>query len=202
MPDHRPADAGDDAAWVVVGTPLAPPDLIALAHDPQRLMRVNSQWVFDAWEQLPADRCRFRIDNRSNGQVWQTEVRIERLADGLRLDYASGIKASTRLRVEPVEGGSRLWIIDDYGRLPPSERAARVAEVDRSLAQWGRDLYRHLQAWARWSRFAPWRWYVEKRWLRMTPRSRRIVWLLLWTTPIELALLTLLVAILVVERAR
>ena len=83
------------------------------------------------------DEVRFRIDNQSNGQVWETAARVTRLPDGLRLDYADGIKASTLFRVEPADAGSLLWIVDDYGRLTEAEREARVAEVDRSLTAWG-----------------------------------------------------------------
>jgi len=202
VPETGPPDAGEDSAWVSVASDLAPEALLDLLRDPQRLMRVNSLWVFEAWESLGPDRCRFRIDNQSNGQVWDTAAQLVRLNDGLRLEYADGIKASTRLRVEPAGTGSVLWVLDDYGRLPESERQARVAEVDRSLSQWGRDLYRHLRAWSRWARFPPWRWYMEHHWLRMKPLSRRIVRLLFWVTLTELAVFTLLVVILVAERAR
>ena len=202
MPESRPPGAGADAAWVSVPTGLAPQALIDLIRDPQRLMRVNPLWVFESWEPLGPERCRFRIFNHSNGQIWETEAQVVRLPGGLRLDYADGIKASTLFRVEPADPGSLLWIIDDYGRLPEAERQARVAEVDRSLPQWGRDLYRHLRAWSRWSRLPPWRWYVERYWLRMKPLSRRIVRLLLWVTLAELALFALLIAILVAQQAR
>ncbi len=202
MPDGRPPGAGEDSAWVSVATPLLPGTLLDLLRDPQRLMRVNPLWIFESWDAAGPDAVRLRIDNQSNGQVWETTARLVRLPDGLRLDYADGIKASTLFRVEPAEAGSRLWIVEDYGRFSEAERAARGAEVDRSLTPWGGALYRHLRAWSRWSGFRPWRWYVERHWLRMKPLSRRIVRLLLWVTVAELALFALLIAILVAERAR
>ena len=201
MPETRPPDAGEDAAWLSIASDLPPEALLDLLRDPQRLLRVNSLWVFESWETLGPDRIHFRISNQSNGQIWDTQAQVVRLPDGLRLDYADGIKASTLLRVEPADHGSRLWVIDDYGRLPKAEREAKVAEVDRSLPQWGRDLYRHLQAWSRWSGVPLWRWYVEHHWLPMKPLSRRIVRLLFWVTVAELALFALLIAILVAERA-
>lgn len=202
MPDSRPPGAGEDSAWVSVATSLPPDGLLELLRDPQRLMRLNPLWVFESWDGAGPDAVRFRIDNQSNGQIWETTARLVRLPDGLRLDYADGVKASTLFRVEPAETGSQLWIVEDYGRLSEAERAARVAEVDRSLTPWGGALYRHLRAWSRWSGFGPWRWYVERHWLRMKPLSRRIVRLLLWVTVAELALFALLIAILVAERAR
>lgn len=202
MSEEPPPEAGPDAAWVSVATTLSLAGLLALLRDPERLMRVNAQWVFESWESLGTERCRFRIYNQSNGQRWETEANIRHLPDGVSLDYREGIKAATRLRVEPVAGGTLLWIIDDYGRLPEAERKQRLAEVDPSLSQWGRDLYRHLRAWSRWSRLAPWRWFIERIWLRMKPSSRRLMRILGWISLAELALFGLLVAILVAERTR
>jgi hypothetical protein len=202
MPEAPPPGAGEDSAWVSVASDLPPDGLLELLRDPQRLMRVNPLWVFEAWESLGPHFCRFRIFNQSNGQVWETQAKVARLPDGLRLDFEDGIKASTLLRVEPAGTGSLLWIIDDYGRLPETERQARIGEVDRSLPQWGRGLYSHLRAWSRWSHFPPWRWYVERYWLRMRPLARRIIRLLFWVTLAELVLFALLVGILVAERSR
>lgn len=199
MSEGPPPEAGADAAWVSVATPLSPAGLLALVRDPERLMRVNSQWVFESWVSQGTDHCRFRIFNPSDGQRWEMEAHILQLPDGVRLDYRDGVKAYTRFRVEPTEDGSRLWIIDDYGRLAEAERSARLAEVDRSLVPWGKDLYRHLRAWSRWSGLAPWRWFVERVWLRMTPTSRRLVRILGWLSIAELALFGLFVAILVAE---
>jgi hypothetical protein len=201
MPEGPPPGAGEDSAWVSVATTLAPNSLLALLRDPLRLMQVNPMWIFDSWETTGPGEIRFRIDNQSNGQVWETTAHVMRLPDGLRLDYADGIKASTLFRVEPTENGSVLWIVDNYGRLSEAERRDRVAEVDRSLAAWGGALYRHLRAWSRWAAWPPWRWYVERQWLRMKPLSRRIVRLLIWVSVAELVLFALLVAILIAEGA-
>lgn len=201
MPERIPLGAGEDSAWVSVATRLAPDRLLALLRDPLRLMRVNPMWIFHSCEISAAGGLRLRIDNQSNGQVWETAARITRLPEGLRLDYEQGIKAWTLFRVEPAEEGSVLWIIEDYGRLPQAQRRARVAEVDRSLTAWGRALYSHLHAWSRWAWWRPWRWYVERHWLRMSPLSRRIVRLLIWVGVAELALFALLVAILSIERS-
>jgi len=196
VPDPRPAGVGDDAAWVGVITALTSGQLLALLDDPERLLRVNSQWVFDTWEHFEDNRFRLRIRNSSNGRMWETNGVLTRLADGLRLDYAEGIKASTRFIVEPAENGARLWVVEDYGRLPEAERRARVDEVDRSLPRWGQDLYRYLRGWARWSRFPPWRWYVERVWRPMKPLARRVVRLLVWATVAEFVFFVGLVLVL------
>ncbi len=182
----RPPGAGEDAAWVGVATTLSPSKLLGLMDDPERLLRVNSRWVFDRWERSAPDRFRLRIQNQSNDRVWETGGRWRRLPDGLQLDYDEGIKAFTRFLVEPLGEGARLWVIEDYGRYPEAERRARTDEVDRSLTPWGHDLHRYLRAWARWSRLAPWRWYMERVWRPMRPLGRRIVRLLVWATLAEI----------------
>lgn len=188
MDEARPPGLGEDAAWVGVDTTLPAQQLLALLDDPERLLRVNSQWLFEHWESTAPKHFQLRIRNQSNGRVWETGARLVRLPDGLRLDYDQGIKGYTRLTVEPVPGGSRLWVVEDYGRLPEAERRERTVEVDRSLPQWGRDLYVYLRAWRRWSRIAPWRWYMERVWRPMRPLGRRIVRLLVWATVAELLL--------------
>jgi hypothetical protein len=188
MSEPRPEGVGEDAAWVGVTTDLSPAQVSALLDDPERLLRVNSQWIFETWERSADNRFRLHIRNQSNGRPWQTDGALTCLHDGLRLDYADGIKASTRFIVEPAAGGTRLWIVEDYGRLPEEERRARTDEVDRSLPRWGQDLYRYLQCWARWGRFPAWRWYMERIWRPMKPLGRRVVRLLLWVTAAELVL--------------
>lgn len=199
MPEPRPDGVGTDAAWVGVTTTLAPGQVLALLDDPERLLRVNSQWLFDTWEQSSGSRFRLRIHNSSNNRIWETDGGLQRLSDGLRLDYAQGIKASTRFIVEPAEEGARLWVVEDYGRLPEEERRARTDEVDRSLPRWGQDLYRYLRGWARWSRFPPWRWYIERVWQPMGPLGRRVVRLLIWATVAELLVFLGLVIVLRLE---
>jgi hypothetical protein len=180
---------------VAVDTPLAPADLLALLDDPERLLRVNSLWVFEAWERPASGRFRLRIRNLSNGKTWATVGTVEPLSDGLRLRYEDGIKTDTRFLIEPLGLGARLWVIEDYGRLPLAEREARVDEVDRSLTTWGQDLHR-LRAWARWSRLAPWRWYMERVWRPMRPLGRRVTWLLFLATVAEILLFLGLILVL------
>jgi hypothetical protein len=187
---------GKDAAWSIVSTTLPPTDVLSLLVNPERLLRINSQWVFENWERFGADRFQLRIQNQSNNCTWETAGSINHLPDGLRLDYDDGIKAFTRFLVEPAGDGARLWVVEEYGRLSEEERRARINEVDRSLTRWGQDLFRYLRAWARWSRFAPWRWYMERVWQPMKPLARRIVRLLFWATVAELLLFLGLVAIL------
>lgn len=202
MPEAVPPEAGEDAAWVSIDTPLGADALLVLLDDPERLMRVNPTWEFEEWQRPEGDRFAFRIRTHANQNVWSTSGDIERSADGLLLRFDEGIKASTRVRIEATDSGSRLWIIDDYSRLPLEERERRKDEVDPSLQQWGDALYRYLALWQRWSHVRLWRWYMERIWRPMSPLARRIVRLLFWVTVAELVLFLLLVGLLWSERVK
>ncbi|MES9902269.1 MAG: hypothetical protein ABW168_06250 [Sedimenticola sp.] len=57
--------------------------------------------------------------------------------------------------------------------------------------KWGEDLQAYLVHWNRWSGFAPWRWYMRRIWLPMKPSARRITYILLWISLVEVALILL-----------
>lgn len=199
MTEPRPPDLGEDTAWVGVETTLSPGEVVQLITEPDRLLRVNPHWIFESWRQPDDSRFQLRIRNQANGRTWETDGSIVRGPQSIRLDYDSGIKASTRFSVEPHASGSRIWVVDDYGRLPAAEREKRLAEVDPSLPDWGAALKRYLDAWDRRSRNRLWRWYMEGPWRRMTPLGRRVSRLLIWATILEIPLILLLVAILAWE---
>lgn len=202
MPEATPEGVGDDAAWIAVPTTLSPERLAWLVGDPERILRVNPCWIFEAWSRPAADRFSLRVRDTVHNRTWSADGRVEALPDGLRLVYDEGLKASTRFRIETGESGTRLWVIDDYGRLTPEERAERLDEVDRSLPEWGRALERYLAGWQRRGGNRLWRWYTERVWRPMTPLARRVVRLLIWATVIEFAVFVLLVAVLSVESGR
>jgi hypothetical protein len=133
----------------------------------------------------------------------ELHVRLEPSETGVVVTYSDGLKRSTALAVEPADrGGSRLRITDDYSGWSEAERQARLAEVDRSLPQWGRDLYLYFRRWHRWSWLAPWRWYMTRVWIRMKPSARRITRWVLWITLAEFAAFLVVFAVFVLERSR
>ena len=77
----------------------------------------------------------------------------------------------------------------------------RIDEVDKSLNAWGWALHEYLQHEQRWGQFAPWRWYMRRWWLPMTPRSRRITYMLVMVTVAEMLLILLGAAIYWIEFA-
>ncbi len=192
-----------DAAWVTVETPMSPGELLAFCReDVERLFRINSLLRFEEWSRIGERDHRVRLRNLSNGRKLETVFRAERLPDGLRVVYGDGLKTSTTFKVEPAGGGAQLVVTDDYSGTPVAQRRARTDEVDRSLNQWGHDLHRYLARWSRWSRYSPWRWYMNRIWLPMTPTGRRVVFALVVISAIEFIAFLMLLFIFVLELDR
>ncbi len=190
-----------DVAWVALETPLSPQALAPFLADPETLYRINSLLEIQAWEHLSSDQVRLQARNLSNGQCWDTQLRFFPKSDGLVVHYAGLLKQRTEFRIEPrAAGGSLLRITDDYSGIPETERKARLEEVDRSLPQWGRDLYAFFRAWHRWHWFPPWRWFMRRVWLPMKPLARRITRWILWIALAEFLIFLLVFAIFVHER--
>lgn len=181
-----------DAAWVVVETPFALPVLREFCADVERLFRINPYLEFQTWQSSAADSCHARFRNLSNQQNVVLDLRIERASqDEFCVVYGDGIKARTRFALESTAAGSRLTITDEYSRLSDAERARRIDEVDKSINAWGWALHEYLQQQERWGGFAFWRWYMRRLWLPMTPRSRRITYMLILLAAAELVLVVL-----------
>ncbi|MBM3556758.1 MAG: hypothetical protein FJX47_14540 [Alphaproteobacteria bacterium] len=186
--------AARDAAWVRIETALDPAALREFCSDLERLFRVNSLYEIESWTVVGPDRLRLAWRNLANDRRYATEAIVEARQDVIRLRYATGLKGSTSFGVEPLPSGrAALVITDDYGAAPEAERAARKDEIDRSLVGWGHDLHRFISRWARWSRLAPWRWWTTRLWLPMTPKGRRIAYILIAVAVFELVA-TILVA--------
>jgi hypothetical protein len=194
------ADTRRDASWVIVDTPLSLPALREFCADIERLFRINPYLEFQRWQRTSADSVHARFRNLSNQQAVALDLTIARESDdAFALIYRAGIKARTRFVLEPAGAGSRLTITDDYGDLPPAEREQRLHEVDRSLTAWGWALHEYLRREQRWGGWAPWCWYMRRWWLPMTPRARRITYMLVLLTAAELVLVLLVATIYWIE---
>jgi len=189
-----------DASWVIVDTPLSLPALREFCADIERLFRINPYLEFQHWQPTGADRIHAKFRNLSNQQMAELDLRVERESeDAFALIYRAGIKARTRFVLEAAGAGSRLTITDDYAGMPPAEREQRLHEVDKSLPAWGWALHEYLRRERRWGGCAPWRWYMRRWWLPMTPRARRITYMLVLLTAAELVLVLLVATIYWIE---
>jgi len=167
---------GADAAWVVLETPLDPAELAAFCGDVERLYRINPFLEFASWKQDAPDRFRAEVLNHSNGQRTVMSARVARTPDcALRVDYAAGLKKSTRFEIQPAPAGSRLTITDEYGQAGEPQTSA----VDRSLHAWGVALKAYLERDRRWGWLPLYRSALERVWLPMKPAARRITFLVL-----------------------
>lgn len=183
----------NDSAWASVITPLSVEALMEFCADTERLFRINPMLVFTQWEQTSENSFSFSGENSSQEKAFEFEfsLTVSKLDDGYRIDYDKGVKSSTVLKIETAEQGSRLTITDRYDRLPAGERESLLHEVDQSIVIWAEYLQKFCISWNSWSRFAPWRWYMRRIWQPMKPTARRITYMLLWITVVEVALLAL-----------
>ncbi len=178
-------------------------ELVAFCGDVERLLRINPMLEFSRWEELGAGRYLVAGRNISQEEPfeYEFELRCERLSDGLRISYSSGLKTSTTLTVESTSRGSKLTLTDSYDGLAPEQREARLGEVDKSITVWAGYLQKYLQNWLRWSRIGVWRWYMRRVWQPMKPSGRRITYMLLMISAFEVVLIALGVAIYYLEYA-
>lgn len=190
--DVAPPVAGTDAAWVIIETPLSATDLSAFLADIERLFRINPLLEFDTFERLGPNQYRLKARNLSNDHVIDVAFAVHERPDGLRIDYAGGLKSHTRITIDAAPNGSRLVVSDHYESVPEQDRHQRLAEVDLSLNAWGRALHDYLRRWARWRWLPPWRWYMTRVWQPMRPSARRIVFMI-WIIPLfEIATLVVI----------
>ncbi len=188
----KPEEPEEDAAWVRIETPYGAGELVGFLDDVERLFRINSQLVFEGWQDMGGGEYRFEARNLSNGKTLKTRLKAERTEDGLAVVYSDGLKTSTTFRIEDKpDGTADLVVTDDYRGAPVAERQSRIDEVDRSLVQWGRDFHRYLRQWKRWSRVPGWAFYMRRVWQPMRPSARRICFLLFAITLAEFVMFLL-----------
>lgn len=191
-----------DAAWASFKTPLSETELRTFcSEDVERLFRINPYLEFSQWRETGPQQYHFEAKNISQQPPFEfaVDLRVEQIEEGIRVHYAQGLKSTTTFKIESAPEGSQLTITEDYSQLPEEEREARLHEVDRSLVKWANDLQSYLMQWHNWSRFGLYRWYMRRIWQPLKPMSRRIVYIMLWITVVEIALILLGAAIFWVE---
>ena len=191
----------EDAAWASIHTPLDTEELKTFCQNIERLFRINPMLEFTQWKKLSDNKYCMAVTNISQEKPFdlETDIQIEDHNDSITLHYSDGLKKKTILKFEPYEKGSTLTIIDDYSGLDERERQQRIQEVDKSLTNWADYLQRYMILWSRWSGFGLWRWYMHRIWQPMKPIGRRITYILLWISVIEIALIALGVTIYIIE---
>lgn len=183
----------EDHAWASFLINMDPDSLRVFCQDTERLFRINPFLEFTTWKQTDENQFNFCGKNSSQEKSFEFELdlTVEPTDQGFIIHYAQGLKNSTTFAIEADPQGSKLTITEDYSNTPSEEREARIHKVDQSLVTWAKNLQEYLATWIKWSRIAPWRWYMKRIWQPLKPTGRRIVYMLLWISLVEIALLAL-----------
>jgi hypothetical protein len=177
----------DDAAWVKLAAPVAPADLQEFLQDIELVLRVNPRIEFTSLTRMPAGLLHLVGHNDSNNQSFDITAEFAASTDGngFVMRYQTGIKRETRFEIAPDAHGAVLTITEIYDTPGEEERARRLTEVDRSLVPWAAALRAHLLRKARWGNLPGYTWLVERFWLGMPPRQRRVARMIIWATLLE-----------------
>ncbi len=205
MNDLTQDSAEDDEAWATIQTPLDVESLVSFCQDVERLFRINPMLNFKNWQAEDENRFHFSGENISQDEPFDFDLtlQVRKLADGIEVKYLQGVKSSTTFKIEPLpddsEWESKLTITDTYDGMSERDRKEQLHTVDRSLSVWAKYLQQYIFYWYRFSRFGPWRWYMRRIWQPMNPSARRITYMLLLITFIEVILIGLGAAIFFLE---
>ena len=194
-PKNNPASS--DSAWASIKTPLSVDELKNFCRDIIRLYRINPMLEFKETKSIGENEYFFSGKNISHETAFEFEfnLKVRETENGFEVIYSKGIKSSTDFSIEAAGSGSKLTITEHYDRMSVAERKTHLGEVDKSLTNWAEYLQRFIIMWKKWSRLGPWRWYMHTVWQPMKPMARRITYMILWITVVEVALITLGVGI-------
>lgn len=180
-------------AWAEFKTPLSQDALLLFCHDVEQLFRINPYLEVIKWKKIQPHKHYIDVLNHSQnpGFSLQTTLYVTDIANGIKLHYAKGIKSDTTIVASATVEGSKLVITENYNTHQIDSDANLLATVDKSLKQWAEEIQAYLINWNRWSWFLPWRYYKQRIWLPMKPSARRIAYMLIWISFIEIALIGL-----------
>jgi len=197
-----------DEAWAAINTPLEVDQLQEFCCDIERLFRINPMLEFKVFKKISDNN--YKMQGRNMSQIpsfdFDYTITVEPAAGGCRITYSSGLKTATVVKIEPGDRKnklvhSKLIITDSYSKVSREEAEKRINEVDKSLTVWLTDIQQYIVRWKRWSKFRFYRWYMRRFWLPMKPTGRRITYMLLWISLVEVALIALGASIYYIEYA-
>ena len=208
-------NAHRDSAWIAIDTPLTASQLFEFATDAERLFRLNPYLEIQTWETdrngLVEGGCvRFKYLNEMSGVARELTLTVSGFKPGVgyTLNYSEGLKRATEVCVEPGDNGARLLLKDWYDAVAENpaatleERETRLKEVDRSLTPWGVAIRKHILGRVRWGWLPLYRACLERFWLGMPPRNRRVSRLIIWVTALEFVVFLLVFSIYWIEYRR
>jgi hypothetical protein len=195
MSAEEDPDYGKDASWAKVEMTVPPAELTAFLADTALLFRLHPHLRVHDWQAQSDGSLLLSIEHEHGGYRVDTAAwRVER-PSGFMLRYADGLRLTSEFTVTPHGARSALELVDRYAPASGPDDP-RLIEVDRTLVPWLMAVRRYLAARRYWSWLPGWRWWHERFLPGMSPRQRRIVRLLVWTTLLEFALFVVFVAVL------
>ena len=201
MPKNENVLNYDDRVWVEFNTPFNKKALLNFCQKLEQLYRINPYLEFEKWAHTSKYSYYMVAINHSQVPSFKidTKFKLENLTNGIEVHYSNGIKSSTRFIIDDAAQGSKLIITEIYRLLPTQESLTYLHEVDKSLTKWAEEIQQYIILWDRWSWFTPWKLYKSYIWLPMKPSGRRITYMLLWISIIEVLLVSLGVMIYFIE---
>lgn len=199
-------DNPENIAWAAIYTPLEVEALHTFCEDIERLYRINPYLEFK--QSIRLDKNKFHFIGKNSSQepafYFDIELTLEPIDQGYLITYSNGVKSNTIVKIQTSDqpdpiSKSRLTITDIYTTKNNQFSEKELKKVDKSLLTWTKDIQKYLLSWHKWSKFKLWRWYRKKIWLPMKPIGRRITYMLLLITLIEIVLIVFGAAIYYVE---
>ena len=194
MHDSAPKPEFDNAAWVRIETKLDEKTLFSFCQKVERLFRLNPYLSFSYWDQKNQTKISASWENHSDKVTYQIDtcLDLEVKENEICIKYQSGIKKETYFIVEPNEKYADLVIVDRYG----TSESGQLDEVDKSIHAWGTYLNRFFKHYAYMRHMSFSEKIIDKYWIRLTPMARRIIYILLVVTVVEIVALVFLALLL------
>lgn len=197
MGDAPPIENLTNAAWIKIPTKLAVNDLSEFCSHLERLFRLNPYLQIELWQPKSLSLTEVKWENHSNTETFTVETTMQALKNKneIEINYSKGIKQKTFFIIEPFEQDSALLIVDDYGDSEPD----KLGGVDKSLQAWGVSLERFFKHYALLKKIPGIDIVIDRFWIRLSPMARRITYILLVITIVEVIALILFVLLLLLS---
>ena len=191
MDDASPKPNLSNAAWVKIPTRLNACELFGICTHIERLLRLNPYVHFEYWEQPGQNEIKAKWINHSNVEAFtvDTSLSVAYEEQEIKISYLSGIKTETYFIIEPSEQGATLAIVDNYSE----DGEKKLSEVDKSLQTWGNALKRFFDHYIYLKKIPSIDIAIDRFWIRLSPMARRVTYILLVITAVEIVALLLFV---------
>ena len=191
MTKPPPKQGLENAAWVTIPTRLSVSALIDFCSNIEQVIRLNPYLKIISWKYIDGNAYQVEWENHSNekSNTEYAEFKVQQTENEVCLEYLAGIKNKTYLIVEATNNGSQLTIVDDYGDQQDAD------QVDKSLNAWALTLKRFFNHYIYLQHIPFAKLLIRRFWIRLNPVARRISYILVVITVVEIIALLAFVLI-------